>query len=155
MVPDGSRLAYSRQVAADNWDIFVWARSTGRTTRLVHAAHSDIEPSWSRDGRWIAYVTQLPSLRFVVSAIRPNGTGNHVVTRGRGGAEDPSWSPDGRSLAYVGFHPGKPQSLWVVRADGRHPRRLTKLNLTVISANWAPRGDRIVFSARRSNLDSN
>jgi TolB protein len=153
--PDGSRLAYSRQVAADNWDIFVWARSTGRTTRLVHAAHSDIEPSWSRDGRWIAYVTQLPSLRFVVSAIRPNGTGNHVVTRGRGGAEDPSWSPDGRSLAFVGFRPGKPQSLWVVRADGRHPRRLTRPNLTVISANWAPRGDRIVFSARRSNLESN
>ncbi len=148
--PDGSRLAYSRQVAPDNWDIFVWAPSTGRTTRLVHAAHTDIEPSWSRDGRWIAYVTQLPSLRFAVSAIRPNGTGNHLVTRGRGGAEDPSWSPDGRSLAYVGIQPGKAVSLWVVRADGRHPRRLTRPNLTVISAKWAPRGDRIVFSARRS-----
>jgi Tol biopolymer transport system component len=149
--PDGSRLAYSRQVAPDNWDIFVWARSTGRTRRLVHAAHSDIEPSWSRDGRWIAYVSQLPSLRFAVSAIRANGTGNHVVTRGKGGAQVPSWSPDGRSLSYVGVQPGKPQSLWVVRADGRRPRRLTKPSLTVISAHWAPRGDRIVFSARHTD----
>lgn len=148
--PDGSRLAFSRQVTAANWDIFVWAKSTGRTTRLVHAAHSDIEPSWSRDGRWIAYVTQQKDLRFAVSAIRPNGTGDHVVTRGRGGAEDPSWSPDGRSLAFVGFQPGRPEALWVVGANGRHARRLTRPNFTVISANWSPNGDRIVFSARNA-----
>jgi TolB protein len=146
--PDGSRLAFSRQVAPDNWDIFVYAPSTRHTTRLVHAARSDIEPSWSRDGRWIAYVSQLPNLRFAVWAIRPNGTGAHIVTRGRGGAQDPSWAPDGRSLAFVGSQPGKPEALWVVGADGHRARRLTRPDLTVISANWAPKGDRIVFSAR-------
>jgi TolB protein len=146
--PDGTRLAFARRVSPANWDIFVYAPATGRTTRLVHGPRSDVEPSWSRNGRWIAYVTQRKSLRFVISAIRPNGTGNHIVTRGLGGAENPSWSPDGRSLSYVGFHPGKPESLWVVGANGRLPRRLTQPDLTVITANWAPHGDQIVFSAR-------
>jgi Tol biopolymer transport system component len=146
--PDASRLAFAREVEPDNWDIFVYALSTGRTTRLVHAAHSDIEPSWSHDGHWIAYVSQLPNLRFAVSVIRPNGTGGHILTRGRGDAEDPSWSPDDRSLSFVEFQPGKPESLWVTNANGRLARPLTRPDLTVISASWAPKGDRIVFSAR-------
>ncbi len=87
-------------------------------------------------------------------SIRPNGTGNHILTRGRGGAENPSWSPDGRTLSFVGFQPGKPESLWVIRANGSRARRLTRPDLTVISAAFAPRGDRIVFSARDSDASS-
>jgi TolB protein len=146
--PDGSRLAFSRQVTPKNWDIFVYAPSTGHTMRLVGSARSDIEPAWSRDGKWIAYVAQLPSLRFAIRVVRPNGTGAHTVTKVRGSAEDPSWSPDGRSLSYVAVRPGKPDSLWVVGVNGHLARRLTKPELTVTSAAWAPKGDRIVFSAR-------
>jgi TolB protein len=90
----------------------------------------------------------LPSLRFAIRVVRPNGTGAHTVTKVRGSAEDPSWSPDGRSLSFVAVRPGKPDSLWVVGVNGHHARRLTKPELTVISAAWAPKGDRIVFSAR-------
>ncbi len=146
--PDGSRIAFSRQVSPKNWDIFVYAPSTGRTVRLVGSARTDIEPAWSRDGKWIAYVAQLPSLRFAIRVVRSNGTDAHTVTKVRGSAEDPSWSPNGRSLAYVAVRPGKPDSLWVVGVDGQLARRLTKPELTVISAAWAPKGDRIVFSAR-------
>jgi len=146
--PDGSRLAFSRQVTPNNWDIFVYAPSTGRTVRLIGSARSDIEPAWSRDGKWIAYVAQLPSLRFAIRVVRPNGTGAHTVTQVSGSAENPSWSPNDRSLAYVAVRPGKPESLWVVGVNGHLARRLTKPDLTVISAAWAPKGDRIVFSAR-------
>jgi TolB protein len=146
--PDGSRLAFAREVQPDNWDIFVYAPTTGRTERLVHAARSDIEPVWSRDGRWIAYVSQLPNLRFAVSLIRSNGTGGHVLTHGGGGAQDPSWSPDGRSLSFVGSRPGRPAALWAINVNGRLARQLTPPDLTVISASWAPTGDRIVYAAR-------
>jgi TolB protein len=146
--PDGARLAFSRQVTPKNWDIFVYAPSTGHTVRLVGSARSDIEPAWSRDGKWIAYVAQLPSLRFAIRVIRPNGTGAHTVAKVSGSAEDPSWSPNGRSLSYVAVRPGKPESLWVVGINGHLARRLTKPDLTVTSATWAPKGDRIVFSAR-------
>jgi Tol biopolymer transport system component len=146
--PDGSRLAFSRQVTPRNWDIFVYAPSTGHTMRLVGSARSDIEPAWSRDGKWIAYVAPLPSLRFAIRVVRPNGPGALTVTKVRGSAEGPSWSPDGRSLSYVAVRPGKSDSLWVVGVNGHHARRLTKPELTVISAAWAPKGHRIVFSAR-------
>ena len=80
--------------------------------------------------------------------IRPNGTGAHTVAKVSGSAEDPSWSPNGRSLSYVAVRPGKPESLWVVGINGHLAHRLTKPDLTVTSAAWAPKGDRIVFSAR-------
>jgi Tol biopolymer transport system component len=146
--PDGSRLAFARQVSPKNWDIFVYARSTGRVTPLVTGARSDIEPVWSRDGSWIAYVSQGADLRFAIWAIRPNGTGAHRITHGPGSAENPSWSPDGRSLSYVSVLPGKPEALWVVSKTGRLARKLTRPVLTVTSAAWAPQGDKIVFSAR-------
>ena len=152
--PDGTRLAFSRQVAPDNWDIFVYAPATGRTKRLVHAPHSDVEPAWSRDGRHIAYVTQLPNLRFAISVIRPNGTGNHILTRGpRRGRE--SVLVAGRADVVVRRVPAGQARV----ALGHQGERLAgppadPPDLTVISAAFAPRGDRIVFSARDSDASS-
>src|SRR5439155_6601031 len=55
-------------------------------------------PSWSPDGRWVAYL-RWDDYRSRLVLVRPNGTGRRRFPYD---ADSFAWSPDGRQLALVG-----------------------------------------------------
>jgi dipeptidyl aminopeptidase/acylaminoacyl peptidase len=139
--PDGRRLAYaagrvargSYKLAAD--DLFVVSADGRRRVRLTRTAADESSPSWSPDGRDLAYVrgTRI----FVIAA---DGTGARRLTDG--GDSEPQWSPDGRWIAYVHGALGN-GSLRVVHPDGTGARRVAGPG--VDCPRWSPRGGRIAF----------
>ena len=80
------------------------------------------EPSFSRDGAWIAYAAPV-GRSFRIQRVRPDGSG-----RGSFGASDleehePAFGPGGRLLVYV-VHEGYQRRLAVRRIDGSGDRVL-------------------------------
>lgn len=131
--PDGSQVAFAwNGPNRDDFDIYVKLVGEGEPHKVTaDPSTNDFRPTWSPDGRSIAF-------RRVT---RGTGKADLYVVPALGGAERKvattnqatfyqvlnrlSWSPDSRWLAYSSDleHPG----IWLVSPDGSEARQLTDL----------------------------
>ena len=91
------------------------------------------QPTWSPDGRWIAYMNLENATRQNgLTLVHPDGQRHRVV---RGGSEDDwwAWSPDGRWIAFEGERSGLD---YIAPSGLRH-----KLSTSAFGAvRWSPDG---------------
>lgn len=115
----------------------------GTLTRLSRAF--DITPTWSPDGRRIAFARMRPGFGHSLSDIwtcAPDGSQAERLTRHVTRARCPAWSADGSLIAFYGVESddrwfGDPMlGLWVVAADGSSPPR--KIDLSGRAIGYVP-----------------
>jgi Tol biopolymer transport system component len=96
--PDGERLVYMRIAAQE--DLFVARIDGTQSRRLTDDAARDRGPSWSPDGRRLAFYSDR-SGSYQLWLIGTDGTGLEQATNLAGAtANFPIWSPDGNRLAF-------------------------------------------------------
>ena len=135
-------------------DVFTLDATSGTPTKLTdNSGIADLQPSWSPDGRRVAFVRRTgehgrPDL-YVMTA---TGTGRTRLTRTPVAERDPSWSPDGTLLVYAArTGPSGPFRIFVANADGSQGRQLTSqpAGSADRSPVWSPDGTRIAFVSDR------
>ena len=92
MSPDGTRLAYSKEAAPGNYEIFVLNLATKVNTRLTNNAASDRTPTWSPDGTKLAFVSTRSGKAQVYTMNSSTGAGVTRITSKTYGARSPSWA---------------------------------------------------------------
>jgi hypothetical protein len=124
---DGTELVYAQyRTSGSRMDAFAgFVSSVTREMRqapLPGMQESRLDLSWSRDGRYIAYIdaAQQPSETTQLRVVRLSDGTSATLTSGRSNAHSPRWSIDGRSLYYV-FNQAGTTDLWrqSIGADGR------------------------------------
>ena len=131
--------------------------ATGTAHPLANYAGS---PSWSPDGRYIAFVDFDPEHFTAVSRIRPDGLGRRVLYQppGSGSVQTDAvdWSPDGRRIAFVRRGHETSDVLVVGRKGGRVHRVTGRPATRGIFSGlaWSPSGRRLVFGAYDGKRDS-
>jgi serine/threonine-protein kinase len=98
--PDGSTLAYSEDRPQTGRDIFLMSlREPGPPRLLVGTKAGEWKPTFSPDGRWIAYQSNVagPGRRFRIY-LASLADGRQFPVSDEGSA--PLWSQDGRELYY-------------------------------------------------------
>ncbi|MEO8727587.1 MAG: protein kinase [Acidobacteriaceae bacterium] len=106
--PDGRSLLYLRRGAKTRFDVWVLALSgprsnDRRTYPLLDSAFEEDEPVISRDGRWLAYVSDesgTPDI-YVRSFTADGKVGNDKKRISSNGGVYPRWRGDGQELFYV------------------------------------------------------
>lgn len=98
-------------VFAENGDLFTLDVESGDTRIVVDSPGVTRSPSYSPDGRWLAYVSDESGRNEVYLMPAAGGQGKTQVSST--GAIDPEWSPDGKELFFVGID----NSLRVVTVD--------------------------------------
>jgi uncharacterized delta-60 repeat protein len=132
--PDGRRLVFDTlhvplpgtcSTPTPPGEIYVVETATGNVRRLGIGSG----PSWSPDGRWIAFARDGKLLLE-----HPDGSGPRVLGTG----SSLSWSPHGQRVAFV-----ESPKHWIAveRADGGAKRRLAIGRQPV----WSPDGSRIAY----------
>jgi dipeptidyl aminopeptidase/acylaminoacyl peptidase len=103
--PDGSMLAYTIRSAdweANAFDDEIWIAnvSSGESYQLTNAKGSSRNPTWSPDGKHLAFLsTRDGGTQIYLSS--PPGKEAARLTQVDNGVNDFSWAPDGRSIAFT------------------------------------------------------
>jgi len=100
---DGSKLAYLATFTQPPGSIYVRDVTSSEPAKLLKTgtAGRDAAPTWSPDGRRIAFATRTIASRprhWAISTMALDGTHRRFLARG----SSPAWSPDGRLIAYRG-----------------------------------------------------
>ena len=133
--PDGKFIAFSsnrsRPDPDASYDINIWTVSAGNTDKGAHLTQvttnpgADTMPSWSRDGKWITYVTQLDPHLFDYAtrhiAVSPATGGEaRVLTLALDRmATDPQFTPDGQYILFICDDDGTQNICSVGFGDGK------------------------------------
>jgi Tol biopolymer transport system component len=114
----------------------------------------DSHPTWSLDGKRIAFVGRDSEGGADIFSMDPDGSNISNLTNSPGQDEDyPEWSPDGSQIAYQAFVNNENWELFVMNADGSKPVQLTSVtNGWNWQPSWSPDGTQIAFTSNRTKF---
>jgi serine/threonine-protein kinase len=105
--PDGKRIAFTRVDPVSSYDVWILPLGTdpdhlkaGKPEVFVQLPGGQIQPAFSPDGRWIAYLSDENGIRNE-AYVRPYPGPGGKWQVSKDGGMFPLWSADGRSLYFL------------------------------------------------------
>ena len=134
-----------------NREIYVIDRDGRNQKRVTVNRIPDVQPTWSPNGKKIAFVSNRNKGYFQIWVMDADGGNSVRLTKGLRDVQ-PDWSPDGKKIAYAAvLHPkdldNSPHVIFVTDADGKNEREL--IDESGASPSWSPDGKRIAFVSGR------
>jgi tricorn protease len=106
-----------------------------RTLTTEHSSIHELNPAWSPDGKWIAYLSDKTGEYEVYTRPQMGGDEVRITTDGGIYRYGPTWSPDSKKLVFW----DKLHQLWYVGVEEKKPVLVDKAEYGDISdASWSP-----------------
>ena len=133
-----------------NPEIYIMDADGENQIRLTRHPEEDKMPSWSPDGKKIAFVSMRHGGRNQIYMMDSDGKNVERLTDGIS-ALHPAWSPDGRAIAYDDYeNEGEDSKIYLIAPDGTNRRRLAgDIPSHDIEPAWSPDSQRIAFLSSR------
>ena len=159
--PDGEQVAFAWSGEKfDNTDIYVTLVGSTAVRRLTTDPADDYAPSWSRDGRRIAFLRRVGQHGARIRVVSALGGPDQEVSDFPVGASDRhsligvhiTWSPDGRYVVAgrdAGDHADESSGLYLIPIEGGPARPMTRPKPPAFhfSPVFSPDGRRVTYAS--------
>ncbi len=141
------KLAATLSTSGDE-EIYLLTRSGKIDKRLTDSWGIDVSPTFSPDGRQMAFVSKRAGSPQIYIKDMETGDIQRLTFEGSYNTE-PDWSPEGDRIAYSGMNNGH-ADIFLIGTDGQGREQLTRDSGSNESPAWSPDGSLIVFSSTRT-----
>lgn len=145
---DGKRFAMSRHdPRAGSDDLWSYEIGRGISTRITANAAEDENPTWSPDGRYIAFDSDRDGMYHVYVARADGGEGAKVLVDSIPyDKEVRDWSSDGKLVLFTTYTPETKYDLWFVSADNPNkPSLYLATDSSEVQARFSPDGKWVAY----------
>ena len=141
-----------------NWEIYVMDDEDNQRN-LTNNPDDELDPSWSPDGKQIAFVFDSKDRDWnrQIYVMDADGDNQRNLSDNDFDEWGPAWSPDGERIAFVSDRIDRHGSydIYVMDADGDNQRNLSNNFGYDTHPSWSPDGKRIAFiSDRKGDLEN-
>ena len=143
-VPTTGKIAYVVSRGNDDFIYTMNPNGTGKT-ELTNCGPGECYPSWSPDGKKIAFQAEYDGVGIYV--MNANGSDVRPITR-QGANGDPFWSPNGTQISFGSNRQGGGKlNIFTMSPDGTDVKEVTQFlpPYEAGDTSWSPNGKQIVF----------
>ena len=157
--PDGRILAVADRAPQENASIYLISIESGEKRRLTSAPHEyegDFQPSFSPDGKSLAFVRRRSWASDEIYVVPVAAVGSLGVPSRVSSGQDIilglDWTPNGRNIMFSAAQAGG-SALWIILAAGGRPERLAGAGENGVGPSISRQGNRLAY--QRSVTDPN
>ena len=160
--PDGKKIAFESKAPTaepadssnntqidDTLEIYVIDTDGANKTQLTHNSVDDGHPTWSPNGKQIAFTSMVENI-YQIFVVNAAGGTPKQLTFSDASHYHPTFTPDGKRIIYISSGDNH-YTIWMMNADGSNKTQLTNY----IGAHFEPSisrdGKKLVFSSDRSD----
>ena len=148
--PDGSKIAFAREVAGVKQVFVMNADGTGVNQLTFGGLDRNHQAAWSPDGTRLAITSMRYGNDEIVIIDASDGSEMLRLTSDGDVDHTAAWSPDGSKIVFGSNRSFGNYDIWVINADGSGvPTRLTTAIGIDRSPEWSPDGSKILFRSTR------
>jgi Tol biopolymer transport system component len=137
------RLAFSRDIGG-NVDVWVMDLPAKALHRLTTDPAPDFSPTWSPDGKEIAFRSGRDG-NDEVYVMNSDGSDQRNLTRNPTSDYSPAWSPTETTIAFATDRQDRSSDVWLMDADGANPRPLVQQIGIDEYPSWSPDAGQVAF----------
>ncbi len=136
--PKGDQVAWFSDAGNKGYALYIKSQDGSGESRILSIGESKLawEPTWSPDGKWIAYVDDDVRIKIVnveSGVIKTADVGGTNLERGSMGI---CWSPDSKWLAYAKSAPNNFRQIWVWSIENNSTKAITNKFADAFSPTW-------------------